>query len=147
MRIEKRNDKITWYLDDKKHRLDGPAVEYTDGSQIEWWVHGVLHRENAPAIITKISEGWWVQGCQHREDGPAVHWGDGTQAWYFKNRLHREDGPAVVTPRGSRNEHNTLKWFIHGKCIESFCDQYNLPYTYNDWPLEFKILWKLKHER
>ena len=28
-----------WYLNDKLHRLDGPAVEYSDGTKL-WWVNG-----------------------------------------------------------------------------------------------------------
>ena len=28
-----------WYLNDKLHRIDGPAVEYEDGSK-EWWING-----------------------------------------------------------------------------------------------------------
>jgi len=41
------------------HRLDGPAIEYTDG-----------HKE------------WWVNGKKHRLDGPASEWSNGNKFWY-----------------------------------------------------------------
>lgn len=28
-----------WYVADKLHRTDGPAVEYDDGTE-EWWING-----------------------------------------------------------------------------------------------------------
>jgi len=33
-----------WYLNGKRHRIDGPAIEYVDGSK-EWWVNGVSMTE------------------------------------------------------------------------------------------------------
>ena len=33
-----------WYLNDKRHREDGPAVEYTDGSK-EWFLNGIEYSE------------------------------------------------------------------------------------------------------
>jgi hypothetical protein len=30
-----------WYLDDKLHRTDGPAIEYTNGDKI-WYLDGKL---------------------------------------------------------------------------------------------------------
>ena len=50
----------SWYLNDKRHREDGPAVIYADGSQY-----------------------WCLNGKRHREDGPAVIWADGSQYWYL----------------------------------------------------------------
>ena len=44
-----------WYLNGKRHREDGPAVECADG-----------HKE------------WYLNGKRHREDGPAVECADGT---------------------------------------------------------------------
>ena len=37
-----------WYLNNKKHREDGPAAEYSNG--FKWWyLNGELHREDGPA--------------------------------------------------------------------------------------------------
>lgn len=68
-----------WYLDGKKHREDGPAIE---------WSHG--------------SKSWWLDGKQHREDGPAVEYADGSKFWWLDNKLHREDGPAVECADGTK---------------------------------------------
>ncbi len=38
-----------WYLNDKLHREDGPAVEGTGGYK-EWWLNGKLHRTDGPAV-------------------------------------------------------------------------------------------------
>ena len=80
-----------WYLDDKRHREDGPAIEYSNGSKC-WYLHGKLHRE----------------------DGPAVEYADGTKEWYLHDKVHREDGPAVEYADGRR------RWFLNGKELERF---------------------------
>lgn len=36
--------------EDRYHKLDGPAVEYNNGTK-KWFIHGKLHREDGPAII------------------------------------------------------------------------------------------------
>ena len=47
---------------DQPHRLDGPAVERSDGTK-EWWLNGQLHRINGPAVeyATGTKE-WWLNG-------------------------------------------------------------------------------------
>jgi len=75
-----------WYLPSKGkdylHRLDGPAVEWSDGTK-EWWVDGKRHRLDGPAIEdsdgTKV---WYVHGERHRLDGPAAEFADGSNHWY-----------------------------------------------------------------
>jgi len=61
-----------WYLNDKLHREDGPAVEYADGTK---------H--------------WYLNDNLHREDGPASVWADGTKYWYVNGEqltaLRREN--------------------------------------------------------
>ena len=75
-----------WYLNGKRHREDGPAVEFADGSK-----------------------SWYLNDKLHREDGPAVEFADGYTAWYLNDKLHREDGPAV-----ERADGNTA-WYLNGK--------------------------------
>jgi hypothetical protein len=44
------------------YRLDGPAIEYTDGNK-SWYFKDQLHRENGPAV--EYSNGrkeWWLDG-------------------------------------------------------------------------------------
>lgn len=55
---------ITWWLNDKLHREDGPAIEYIDGSK-----------------------GWYKNGLCHREDGPAIEYADGSRTWFVNNTL------------------------------------------------------------
>jgi len=77
-----------WYLNGKRHREDGPAVESADGSK-EWWLNGKLHREDGPAF--EGSDGyraWYLNGKRHREDGPAVEWANGSKEWYLNGMYY-----------------------------------------------------------
>ena len=52
-----------WYLNDKRHREDGPAIEYANGTKY-----------------------WYLNGKWHREDGPAIEYANGTKAWYLNGK-------------------------------------------------------------
>ena len=52
-----------WYLNDKIHREDGPAIEYVNGTKI-----------------------WLLNGKWHREDGPAIEYADGSKRWYYQDK-------------------------------------------------------------
>ena len=61
------NGNKAWYLNDKLHREDGPAVEYADGDKY-WYINGELHRENGPAIeFADGTKDWWINGKQVSE--------------------------------------------------------------------------------
>lgn len=75
-----------WQENGVPHRLDGPAVEWTNGG-VEWYVHGL----------------------RHREDGPAIEHKGGYKVWFIRNHRHREDGPAVIHPD------STVEWWLNGK--------------------------------
>jgi hypothetical protein len=81
------------------HRLDGPAVEYADGSK-EWFVNGKLHRTDGPAIEwADGGRAWWLDGKLHRLDGPAVEYANGSKAWYVDGkRLTEEQFNALTAP-------------------------------------------------
>jgi len=49
-----------WLLNGKRHREDGPAIEWPNGQKF-WYLHGKLHRE----------------------DGPAIEWPDGSKFWFL----------------------------------------------------------------
>ena len=71
-----------WYLNEKYHREDGPAVEYPDGSKF-WWLNGQTHREDGPAVeYPSGTKHWYVNGQRHRKDGPAIEYYDGSKHWY-----------------------------------------------------------------
>ena len=86
MKVDEYGDKI-WYLNDKRHREDGPAVEYADGSK-EWYLNGKLHREDGPACeYADGSKCWFLNGDLHRVDGPAYEWADGSKEWYLNDKF------------------------------------------------------------
>jgi hypothetical protein len=51
-----------WYLNDKLHREDGPAIECANGDKY-----------------------WYINDQFHREDGPAVEFANGTKEWYLND--------------------------------------------------------------
>ena len=82
-------DNIIWRNSSRKlHRLDGPALEWADGTKV-----------------------WWVNGKRHRLDGPALEWADGSKEWYVDGKLHRLDGPAIEHANGSKS------WRVDGKHV------------------------------
>ena len=64
-----------WFLNNKLHREDGPALEWASGSKC-----------------------WYLNGERHREDGPACEWSDGSKAWYLngKNITEQEHKKAMA---------------------------------------------------
>ena len=91
--INANGNKI-WYNDNREpHRLDGPAIEWDDGSK-EWWVNGKPHRLDGPAV--ECANGghkeWFVNGKRHRLDGPAIEYANGAKAWYIDDIHYTEKG-------------------------------------------------------
>lgn len=86
--------KIIWYLNGKKHREEGPAIEWIDDTKEwkEWWINGKRHREDGPAIEhNNGANSWYQHGLLHREDGPAVEHCDGHKEWFLKDKKVSED--------------------------------------------------------
>ncbi len=68
------------------HRIDGPAVEYPDGTKC-WYKEGKLHRIDGPAVeYPDGSKEWYIEGKLHRTDGPAKEYTDGTKYWYKEGK-------------------------------------------------------------
>jgi hypothetical protein len=81
---------VWWQLDGQRHRTDGPAVIWANGTQA-WWLNGQRHRTAGPAVIhSDGTRHWWLNGQLHRTNGPAVIWADGTQHWYLNDRQYTE---------------------------------------------------------
>jgi len=80
------NGTKTWYMNGKRHREDGPAIECVDGYKA-----------------------WYINNKFHREDGPAIERANGCKAWYMNDKRHREDGPAIEEADGSK------EWYINGE--------------------------------
>ena len=93
-----------WYLNDKRHRTDGPAEEWADGTKR-----------------------WYQNDKRHRTDGPAVEYSNGTKEWYLNGKLHRTDGPAIEYADGSKfwyvdDERLTeVQWCQRVKALKTPC--------------------------
>jgi hypothetical protein len=87
-----KNGGKEWFLNGKRHREDGPAVEYADGYNKEWWINGKRHREDGPAIdYANGHKEWYIEGVPHREDGPAVEYANGYKEWYLNGKKLTEE--------------------------------------------------------
>ena len=68
------------------HRLDGPAVEWANGTK-EWWINGQRHRIDGPAIeYADGTKSWWIDGKLHRIDGPAIEYANGRKSWWINDK-------------------------------------------------------------
>lgn len=55
---------VTWRLNDRYHRTDGPAIIWADG-RLDWRLNGQLHRTDGPAIINASgTQEWWLNGSR-----------------------------------------------------------------------------------
>ena len=62
----RKNGSQEWWLNDKFHRIDGPAIIY--GDYQEWWLNGKLHRLDGPAIIYGDYQEWWIEDKQYTKE-------------------------------------------------------------------------------
>jgi len=67
MTTNKYGDK-TWYVNDKIHREDGPAIEFASGYKV-----------------------WYLNDKRHREDGPAIEYADGDKSWWINGKKLTEE--------------------------------------------------------
>ncbi len=107
-------DRTVWYKEGTEilHRLDGPAIEYADGSKF-WYKEGKCHRENGPAVEYNNGDKFWYKdGKHHRLDGPAIERVTG-KFWYKEGKYHRLDGPAMEYADGSKF------WYVEGILYEN----------------------------
>lgn len=95
--VNSAGTKIWRNSDGERHRLDGPAVEYTDGST-EWYKEGKLHRLDGPAReLANGTKAWYVEGQYHRLEGPAYEGAYGYKEWYVDGvKVAEKDYPQAV---------------------------------------------------
>ena len=91
MNIVKFDDQIEYHNDlGQWHRIDRPAVEYTNGGKF-WYQNNQLHRLDGHAAEYVNGTKIWFQNNQlHRLDGPAIEWADGRQEYYIHGRKYTE---------------------------------------------------------
>ena len=58
------SDRTEWFKNNKFHRLDGPAIEYVNGTKY-----------------------WYKEGKFHRLDGPAIEYASGSKSWFKEGKL------------------------------------------------------------
>jgi hypothetical protein len=102
--IKKDGSKF-WYLNGILHREDGPAVEYINGNKY-WYLNGQRHRIDGPAFEDVNNyKAWYLNGHRHREDGPAVEWANGTKEWWLNTiRYTFQDYLKKLKEMGKSNE-------------------------------------------
>jgi hypothetical protein len=89
LEIDERGTK-RWRLNNKLHRVDGPAIESADGSKA-----------------------WYLNGKTHREYGPAIEGTDGSKMWCLYGKYYTFDRWLEANKYISEEEKLMLK-LIHG---------------------------------
>ena len=102
---------IMWRRNEKLHRIGMPAI-IRDSNNEEWWVNGIRHRVDGPALTNRIGKFWYRNGLRHRDDGPSQNYTYGHKEWYHNGVLHRKDGPAIINTRGK-------EWWVDGVFIRA----------------------------
>jgi hypothetical protein len=75
-----------WYLYGERHRVDGPAIEWANGS-----------------------ESWWLNDNRHRVDGPAIEYADGSKGWRLNGKYYTFDDWLKINKFISNEEKLMLK--------------------------------------
>jgi uncharacterized protein YodC (DUF2158 family) len=77
-----------WYLNDKFHREDGPAIEYISGTKA-WHLNGNLHREDGPAVeFASGHKEWWINNKQLSQNQ--------FEQLNLNSKSHLDDGAILV---------------------------------------------------
>jgi hypothetical protein len=92
-----------WYVEGKRHRIDGPALIHEDGSK-SWYRNGKLHREDGPARIRNNCLEWWWRGmCCHGQkpigDYIVIQDGLPSKVYWMRDRNFVTQ-KKVLTPEG-----------------------------------------------
>ena len=67
-KVDERGHKRYYNAEDKCHREDGPAVEWTNGDK-EWYLNGKYHREDGPAVdCINGYKSWYIDGKDATEE-------------------------------------------------------------------------------
>jgi len=77
--VDELGDKFYRNSKEELHRLDGPAVEYSNGSKF-WYINENSHRNIDPSVEWSNEEKyWWFKGERHRIGGSCYSCGK----WWF----------------------------------------------------------------
>ena len=119
--VTKLSHKTEYHLENKLHREDGPALEWSNddnnynNTAKQWWLDNGRPCASAFALNKSPSvenydgyKEWYINGRIYSTDGPAVTYVCAYKAWYLNGRRHRTDGPAVEYANGVK------KWYVNG---------------------------------
>ena len=68
------------------------TVETTSNGDKDWCLNEKLHREDGPAIEwSNGSKYWYLNDKRHRVDGPAIEYFDGEKRWYLNGKCVYSD--------------------------------------------------------
>lgn len=88
--IDKDGTKFRLNQNNQLHRLDGPAIEYTNGIKA-WFQNDKLHRTDGPAVeYPNGNKEYRINDKLHRTDGPAIEYANGYKAWYLNGINYTE---------------------------------------------------------
>jgi hypothetical protein len=96
--LEKDFQVYIHYINNKKHKEDGPAKEV--------WKDGKLYKSS-----------YYVNNKLHRTDGPAIEWSDGQYIYAIDGKKHKEDGPAVRLKDPNKEGKFKEEYWINGEQI------------------------------
>jgi hypothetical protein len=91
LKIDKNGTKRWRLLNGERHRIDGPAIEFVDGTKY-WYLHDQIHRVDGPAFERQNShKEWWLNNQLHRVDGPAIERVNGSKDWWLNSKNYSFD--------------------------------------------------------
>ena len=92
-----------------------PECKVGEWGDKEWWLNGKRHREDGPAIeTTHGNKEWFLNGEYHREDGPAVERWDGSRYWFLHGEgIHPEQLVDLWLSRGTFCYYNEQTDTLH----------------------------------
>ena len=86
--IESKNGTKHWYVNNKLHREDGPAIERSDGTK-HWFLNGKLHRKDGPAVEYNSNMNVWFSNLgPYTESAPSLEWESGNKMWFLSGFKH-----------------------------------------------------------
>ena len=107
---------MIWIEDNMAKRKNGLHID-SDGNK-EWFLNGKRHREDGPAIEHRYGmKVWCINDKCHREDGPAIEYTSGRNKWYLNDNFLGYDVVgfwahwALLTPE-QRNNLNLHFWMV-----------------------------------
>ena len=78
-------EQYMWYI------LQGYEIEI-EVDRITFYINKKLHREDGPALIcSNGTKKWFIDNEFHRTDGPAVEWWDNTTEWWIDGKKYPKD--------------------------------------------------------